>query len=351
MKKSKKKFIISLVTIALSCIMILSASYAWFTSTDERKNHFATEQITDGSVSLFELFTPPTDWKPGQSVTKQVAVANNGDSDVLVRISFEEVLYKLGNGGVEKTTTSATSANGDIPVNMGITSLTAANGWSEIGGLALTSTTIPQDVKVLGKKLTVNKKTEYYFVMYYPTSYTDDLGVVKNVNQKVTADFKVDANILTLSNVNYYYFTKRDEIQKDWAGQNVRVGKPPYTPKDIPATPQSAAKVDEFLSDNKILIDYSADVYTAIKDNTWYYNEQDGYFYLIDRLLAGTISPNLTNSITLAQDAGDEYALLDLDLIVLMDAIQNTTDALISKTGWALEPGTLLDALTKYCAY
>ncbi|MCL2512841.1 MAG: hypothetical protein FWF08_02975 [Oscillospiraceae bacterium] len=71
-------------------------------------------------------------------------------------------------------------------------------------------------------------------------------------------------------------------------------------------------------------------------DGLWYYNEDDGYFYYMGVLGAGQATPYFLESVTLSGDATGAYSGLHFDLIVNMEAIQNTKSAVESDTGWDL---------------
>ena len=97
--------------------------------------------------------------------------------------------------------------------------------------------------------------------------------------------------------------------------------------------------------------DNSASV-AGVANNKWWYNEADGYFYYLGAVAPGTTTENLLEKVTLSEDAGKEYGLLEYDLIVLLEAIQNTTDAVKSATGWNInDTSDIYTKLAGYCAY
>ena len=381
-KRTKKKPIILLLAVVMAFVMMLSATFAWFTSADAKVNHFETLIMDDGSVTVFELFDPPEDWKPGQEITKKVAATNNGEADVLVRISFEEVLRMLGNDAAQHTTTAPVTTDEnltgkDIPVTAATAGYTTANGWIEISNVASGGTAlglekvsgIPAGAKVWGKSATaVDGKVSYTFASYMPVTYKynhlDGTELTKTVNQKMTADFVVTgtgSKELTVSNISYYYYTAKTTEQVDWAGDNKMIGQAPYDTTGAPfaATPQTLTDVETLLADSNGMLsvifgsefDNSASV-TGVADDKWWYNEDDGYFYYIGAVKSGTTTPNLLEKVTLSEDAGNEYGLLEYDLIVLLEAIQNTTDAVKSATGWNINDTTdIYTKLAGYCAY
>jgi len=377
-KRTKKKPIILLLAVVMAFVMMLSATFAWFTSTVTKVNHFESLAVDDGSVSVFELFNPPKDWKPGESITKHVAVTNNGNADVLVRLSFEEVLRLLGNNAAQHDTTTPVTANADLtgldlPVEMATVGYTVGNGWTEISNIASGGTVlgfetvsgIPAGAKVWAKSATAaDGKVSYTFTSYMPVTYKynhlDGTVLTKTVDHKMTADFAVTgtgSKELTVSNIKYWYYTAKTTTQVDWAGDNEVIGKAPYETGSFPSNAQTLADVETLLAkDGMSLVfgtafDNSASV-AGVADNKWWYNEDDGYFYYIGAVAPGTTTANLIESVTLSEDAGKEYGLLEYDLIVLLEAIQNTTDAIKSDSGWDLtDTSDIYTKLSGYCAY
>ena len=378
-KRTKKKPIILLLAVVMAFVMMLSATFAWFTSADGRVNHFET-LIMDGSVTIFELFNPPTDWKPGESITKNVAATNNGEADVLVRLSFEEVLRMLGNDAAQHSTTAPVTANADLtgldlPVTTATAGYTVGNGWVEITNVASGGTAlglakvsgIPTGAKVWGKSATdADGKIAYTFTIYMPVTYKythlDGTVLTKTVNQKMTADFEVTdtgSKELTVSNAKYWYYTAKTTTQVDWAADNEKIGKAPYETGSFPSNAQTLADVETLLADSNEMLklvfgtafDNSASV-AGVADNKWWYNEDDGYFYYLGAVAPGTTTENLLEGVTLHEDAGNEYGLLEYDLIVLLEAIQNTTDAVKSASGWNInDTSDIYTKLAGYCAY
>lgn len=362
MQRKKNKPLILALAASMALVMLFAATFAWFTAKDSVTNHFET-LITDGTVSLFELFDPPTNWQPGTDITKEVAVVNNGDADVLVRVSFEEVLKLLKNGSAQTAQATAfddtvTVEEGmDIPVNQPIASYTAAP-WVEIINGALnslnietTTNPVPAGTRVFAQAKTdpVTLVTTYGFVIFgdastYGYENLDGTISTKAYNQKMTADFSVDSSLeLSISNIEYYvYEDGKEGAQYDWDSNNEKVPYATIAASPIDG-PQLLADVEKALADSNIGLVYSAafnddgDV-NNINPGEWWYNEYDGYFYYIGKLASGVTTANLLEKVSLASAAGDAYGLMEYDLIVLMEAIQNTTDAIESATGWDLDP-------------
>lgn len=333
-----KKLLLS-VCVALALVVVLSGTFAWFTAKDSVTNHFETSLITDGSVEIVEVFTPPTEWVPGQTVTKQVAVANTGSGDVLVRVSFEEVmkLLQIPSNGYN------TPATGDQVAQYFNADAYLAAPWTDTTGLTVTGAS---GLNIRMQKVTAaDGGVAYSFVALYQIPSGDDAGKY----QRVTADFDLDGTNLTVSNVKYWAFPGTTTATAAWAK---------FADPKTSAVPtiRPTADIDYPITDpnKKITLDYTdaASVKGAAPtDGKWWYNSADGFFYYIGKLSSGEISANLLDSLTLDPSATSEYAGMSFDLIVNMEAIQNTQAAISASTGWNLAGNTaLINALSPYCA-
>lgn len=333
MKINKKLF--GGLAIAMSAVIVASASFAWFTSFDDKTNHFETKQITDGSVNLVEIFDPPTDWKPGQEVIKNVSAANVSETAALVRISFEEILKKLTSGGDMVTDTAPGHANW-IPVHVSVTSYTS---WTQLAAGDINGT-LPSNLiirKQSGTDPASGKTVDSYFVYY-------DLGGGKY--QKVTATITPNAGKIDVTDILYYYFDGKTTTQADWAGENEKVTATVFHP--LNASFNFTAKTSPIQTDSKIKLKYDA-LQAAMTNDNWWYNQDDGYFYYIGKLAPGQISPRLLETVTLDGSADNAYALMELDLVVLLEAIQNTEAAITAADGWGLTNTTLISKLATFC--
>lgn len=94
------------------------------------------------------------------------------------------------------------------------------------------------------------------------------------------------------------------------------------------------------LGTDEIEIGYSdkiTDVTTLASDH-WVYNEDDGWFYYTSPVAAGATTEKLLEKL-IFKNLGIEYTNASYDLVVKMEAIQGTEDALLdASTGWGLTP-------------
>lgn len=106
MKKRKNK----LAIIALSGLLavgVVAGTYAFFTQSQQFANIFSTKPY---SADIYEHFTPPTDWTPGTTTTKQIFATNNGQGDLVVRASYTES-WKSANGAALPLTFGSPAAS------------------------------------------------------------------------------------------------------------------------------------------------------------------------------------------------------------------------------------------------
>jgi len=349
MTSSKKKTRLIIASV-VSLVVIVAIAFAWFTATDEVTNRFRTADTPDGNVEIVEVFDPPDDWKPGQKIIKQIGVVNLGEAPVLVRLTFEEML-KL----IRPYTASGSAYNPASSAVPKLTNPTAYSSWFTLTGTPnaainnLYIDSLPAGLQVKATAVTSGagtpaEKTAYSFAIFgSPIASGDYAGR----NQKVTADFAVatdGSGKVTVSNIQYYASTGKDSYAAVWA-----TVRPTVANINTSRAEAAAALAQPTWYGNYIELNYTS----ASIDNTtptsgkWYYNPADGYFYYIGLLNPGMISPNLLESLTLNSLAGNTYANLEFDLVVKMNAIQNTADALSG--AWGISSGPLYNALSALC--
>jgi predicted ribosomally synthesized peptide with SipW-like signal peptide len=344
-----KKTLSACIASALAIIMVVSATFAWFTAKDSVTNHLETAQITDGSTQIVEVFTPPAEWVPGQKVTKEISVANNGSGDVLARVSFEEAL-KLVNGPAKENGKSI-----DDPENKDkIPQLFNAGDFMK-APWAEAKDVFDRVEEISGLTLWVREVTNGTQSSYaYAAFYEIKDGPHKGQYQKATADFETSTTddgkkIVKVSNIKYWAFDGMTDEKAAWA--NFADPKTGGT-VSIPET----SKIANPITDLKKWIIMEYNDLQSITDSTpkagsWWYNAKDGFFYYIGKLSPGSISPNLLTGLSLSPEADSTYAGMKFDLIANLESIQNTVDAIKATDGWGLDGQTeLISALTPFCS-
>ena len=95
MKKRKSNNKVLVVAIVLALVIVIGATFAWYTSKDEVTNKISASN--DFNVSITETYTPETTWTPGEEVNKDVAIVNTGSVPAFVRayVDGQFVVTKL----------------------------------------------------------------------------------------------------------------------------------------------------------------------------------------------------------------------------------------------------------------
>ncbi|MDR3314403.1 MAG: SipW-dependent-type signal peptide-containing protein [Oscillospiraceae bacterium] len=363
--KHRKSIVLALAAVMAVVIAVTGSTFAWFTATDAKKNHFETAKISDGTATLYEVFKEPKEWLPDQEVIKNVGASNTGSNDILVRISFEEVLDKLTSEAKAKSTHYAT---GEVPVEFDDASYTVANGWISLADALIADPTLSVDTDVatelgpdaystiLVKTQTINpgsvtgtESTGYSFVFWYPISAPGTL--YDGLKQSAKADLYIDESTDHTSKVlkvaagsaKFYSFDGRGVTDTAWAAFVA-----PQTSAAV-ALGTAAELVNSHLD---ALIHFNYDALSATPEtDKWFYNEDDGFFYFIGHVEPGTISPLLLESVTLDASANSQYTSMLFDLYVNLEAIQPLESAVTAASGWNVSNTAILNALTAAGAY
>jgi len=354
MKKNKK--IALILSLVLTVAMIAGATFAWFTAEDSVLNRFRTRRSPDEDVKIQEIFDPPI-LTPGQDATKEVSVVNTGEGPALVRLSFDEVLELTANWDLVSTPFSANDKTaGKYPYVFNEAPYTNANGWFEVtttadavnlDGLKLAAA-LPSDIKVFAKMVKsddIIPIVTYSWVVWSEISGTDGVTYTNYDGSEFSfdgqaqavryADGSIDNKELTITGIEYMVFDKKSKYDASWTI---------LADLGLISAPDIATKTSDIITETKanaafpgmypnyIQLHYGdlTDDLTGGGTGKWFFNEDDGWFYYLGMLEAGTSTSNLLKSVSLDEDAKKEYSDLLFDLIVKMLAIQNTGDAIIA---------------------
>lgn len=324
MKKNKKKKLAALAG-GFAVLALLSATFAWFISEDEKTNHFEGEIATGKDIEVVETFEPPTDWEPGSEVNKDVAIANIGKYDTLIRVSLSESLQLLKDNQ-PKQTTGAELENQTSKTVYVLPGTDAPAGFTDsvFEGTAPSVTVAAGEfngkytLKVKEKAETVGTKTTYtyrYFFekdgAFYHASGID--GFERNASNQI----KLKSGTPSLSYISLEYGTPELENWPD---------TPPYTPTFTPDgsliwnAPAATGLGNIQISFNNITTDPTV-------ANKWYFNTADGYFYYTSVVAPGVNTEQLMDAVTLLGTADNSYSKLIYDLTVKGQGISAYKDA------------------------
>lgn len=369
--KNKKKMMG--VAAALALTTMLAGTFAWVTYQDERINRVKT--AVSGQTVLNENWDNPGEITPGMEAKKEVSVTNTGTAPVFVRVSYEEVLTHLISLGEEsKIATGWKTDDEDAPVEFNTTSvLEPANKYIDITDKV---TGVPDGVVVWAKGEAVKNpstgNTETSFEAQVAWKYQD---TPTKKYQKMDAKITIDPGVntagttaedwtYTVADMNYYvYKDGYTMVGFDWAGKKALLGEGPITRYGVEAdyrelagtlvtTPTDAEFIPTTNGDAKNLqADTTAlgkdafkvvygndliDVQAVLANDKWVYNSEDGYFYWTSALVGGETTKDLLKKLTYGTDGGKPYTNITFDLIVAMEAIQVTKEALTDDAGWSM---------------
>ena len=317
--RKNKKFVMG-ASIALAFIMVLSATFAWFTAQDSVENKFKTGGIPTDSVKVWEIFKEPEEWKPGQKVQKDVGVANLGKEPVFVRASFKEVIEKLTADGKQLAINySDTLINDAKSIVVPVNDMSKNPDWKLADAAGYTVTGLAADDKLYVREVESNGVKEIFY------------SVISSQNGAIKADFKLEDKAITATNVKYQYYTKADAVLGNWT-------EAPFVAKDKVET----SKVEPLID----LAYHAGNMATTPETGKWFYNEADGWFYFVDAVKGGAITPFFLGSVTLNDKADNTFQYLDYKLTVMTEGIQGSKEAL---SAWGITEASnkvLYDAMT-----
>ena len=396
MKNSSKKKKLLAVAAALAIIAVLSGTFAWLTAQDQRINRAESAAVSDDSVTVKETWEPKP-LVPGTEATKEVSVSNTGSANVFVRVSYEEVLKHLTNKGeVKYDPSSVTGAKytyvandpglaKHMPVNFnGAKAIT--DGFVEVPAGQVTGLEPLTKLLVKGGK-TVDPVTGKETISYEAKmmhEYTADKFQAMQFNISVSDEnSSLDAKDwdFALTDVKYGYYENgyanavvnwanssladaagtvtghsllgttgtRYSVNYDYtlAGLGLSVlptPSPATAAGQIPTTAgNKAVQADtNGLTKSHIQINYGSDMTDIATLDTakWVYNKEDGWFYYTAPLKSGETTPDLLKKLIFESAMGVEYTNATYDLIVKMEAIQATKEALTDSAGWNLGGGS-----------
>ncbi|ALS01720.1 hypothetical protein ATZ33_10150 [Enterococcus silesiacus] len=339
MNKNRKKKVLALAS-GFALVAVLAATFAWFTSEDQKNNHFEGQIATGKDIEVVETFEPPTEWDPGSEVNKDVAIANIGKYKTLIRVSLKESLQLLQDHQAKPTTGAELEGKTekDIYVLPG-TDAPAGFTDSVFDGAAPTITVAAGDfkgtytLKVKEKSETVGTKTTYTYryafekagVLYHASGID---GFTRDAANKISLKSGTPA-------LSYVSLAYNPAEEKEWTATPVYA--PTFTQDGtlIWNAPAATGTGNIQISFNNITTD------PTVADK-WYFNADDGYFYYTSVVDPGVNTAQLMDAVKLLGTAGNEYSKLIYDLTVKGQGIAAYKDAV---DDWLPTGSTLSDAL------
>ncbi len=314
MKITKKK--IAVVGCTALVAVALGASFAWPTSSDQVTNHLETDGRLD--TSIVEVFDPPKEWTPGQSIQKEVAIANNGDTDAFIRVKLTETIETnvesaLDTAGTENPLiyTDEQIAKYPTVIDNGDTAIpdTVTVRKNDKNGYIAYVTATKQKVNLEGIAYTMKSGTPVATV-------TGNFGITYATTTKATTDGKTFGTM-----------TKIDSLI---AGQTY--GGIKLTTADVTALNRyvNDAKDNLYLSQ----LGNGAPIVLILDDDwsdNWDYN--DGYFYYKRICGVNETTENLLSKVIMLPQATNDWANAKYDIVVDHEGILASVDCIADMWG------------------
>ncbi len=396
MKERKKKKLLAIAAL-LALIAVISGTFAWITAQQQKINRVESAAVVDDSVVVNEKWEP----KPmiaGNEAVKEVSVSNTGNVNVFVRISYEEVLKHLASKGVvshgdkdvagaKYDPSAANTLTSHVPVKYSADKISTANGFSEVtesqinglepdtklfvkGGITVDPTTNERSVSYEAVVVHEYATGEYQAMQYTvtPTEDIPDRALAAKDWEFTVSDLKYSYYAGGYQNAVVNWATSslpnkdntktghallgtkgnRHGVEYDYTIETLGIASIPDPTKatdidgnQIPVADNDVKQVQadrKGLSKNEIQIGYGEITTIAALDVAkWVYNSDDGWFYYTEPLKKGSTTTKLLEKLVYGKDLGAEYTNATYDLVVKMEAIQATEEALKDSAGWNLD--------------
>lgn len=371
-KGKKKKAIIALS--AAAGLALIAGTFAWTSYNEWVKNHMQSNGIEEGKVSIVEVWPTP---EISPTMTKKVSVANASNVDVFIRVSFEEMLQRLGDAAEGKG--YANRADSKFPVVMNpadyksaAVGQTSSAGWVDItdklringaAAVAAVDATTP-GTGTDGYKL--YQKDAAYTIFYvknmkktdWPSDFDFDLtvGATSKKIPMYTGDYVTDAegqvaqkvsghavkqpdgtinfteNTSLATDLSYYGYgvdLVTPVVEKNWAADSINLSTA------VAATYAPVGDFNKSQADKAITFkmnNTAADATITAHSRDWWYNDQDGFYYYTKVLRANaTTDSSVLDAVNFPVTAGklnDAYKVASYNLFVGMEAIPAYQSAL-----------------------
>ena len=398
-KNSKKKKIVALAALAL--LAAGAGTFAWMNSQDARINRVSSAAIKDGSVTVEESFEPKpiiagTKTKKEVNITNSgsaPAFVRVSYEEVLKYLTSKGQISEKAAGwkAAEKP-----SLSDDVPLEYNGSKYTdAKSGYTNITSkVKLGTSALPNGVLVYAKgNVTKDPLTGALSRNFNPVVFYE---YAQGKYQSMTATVEVTSPMVEGVSVDTWEFVMKDgatySVYADgyqntainWANSTLEGASPEatkihssllgssgkkydvdynYTAEalktTLPSTATPATDASQFpvngkeqkgiqadknvLGKNGIQIEYDDFVVSMDKlvgdesKDKWVYNKDDGYFYYTSPLASGKTTNGLLKSLVFSNSIDTSYTNATYDLIVKMEAVQATTEALTDDQGWKLD--------------
>lgn len=339
--KNKKKKLVA-ASSGLALLALLAGTFAWFTSEDQKTNHFEGK-ISGNDVEIVEVFDPKP-WEPGEEINKDVNILNAGEYDSFIRVSLQETLKLLANPKFQQTATgSEIAGKTKEQVYLDPAKVPADYTLATFDGTAPTLTLTGEyagtySLVVYEKESLDNGKTTfgYRYLWTDGTNYYTAKGIDGFTRNETSGAVSITSGTPTLLYLDLQYAEPAQT--SDWTA-------PVYAPTELTALATGTSWTVPAYVDSNIKITFANLTDDPTEDNKWYYNAADGYFYYTSIVAPEQQTARLIDAVSLSGDAGNEYSKMSYDLIVNANGISAFKDSVNSADWVAGTDGPLAGAL------
>lgn len=366
--KNQKKKVLGILA-ALMMILSLAGTFAWQAYTDWVKNHMQSLGFDNGDVTIVEDFDKdkPIDGEGG-TIKKKVDVINSTPVEAFVRISFEEQIDKLAAGASDSKAFSDRNATGFPVVTDAKAYYLAGSPWkNETAKLKVDGAQAPAGLELfvngkesvlvyerdiakadfpanfkfkdtkfelpirpakIGETVEDHKKAQAIAIDKLAAG-SGSVPVAQKVSGHVKRNVQTDTYEVTTTNadakLNLGYWGYSTAVANkltewDWAGKNTWVDatyqknqQPDFTATTVKSKMLTDGPTINFSAANIVVGSGLSHSFTDADKGKWFYNTDDGYFYLLSPLNSGTqTSASVMDSITFPKNPTYNLAAYDL---------------------------------------
>ncbi|MCL2299790.1 MAG: hypothetical protein FWC27_06550 [Firmicutes bacterium] len=344
MKFKKNRKALVAIAVVLALVIAASATFAWVTSKNQIPNKFENEGFaaSDGLIAIED----ETEFKfeVGMKTPKNVRVLNTGSAGMLARVTFEEMIKLLGNGGTITYTGSNAAAAGFEPVPFDMDTISA---WTAVNPGDITWTgTAPTGITVKAANITAENPQ-------FAVVYTDGAGKAWLAKFGDSTTYTKSTGKITDAAVEYAYYTTGTAVFDSWDdAHNYAAWNALYDPlASIAGKPAAANIYKSTVGAGEVDLVYGAAFSTVApvgNTDTWIY--WDGYFYYMKVIPGGGYTEKLLTDVgldlagVLTKDDLKKWQKYEYTLVVCVEGLQATEEALVDTTASGTAAGWQLNA-------
>lgn len=354
-KRSAREKYILIASLVVAATIVAGSTFAWFTSRDEVTNRLTAS--AKYGVTITEDFDPPTNWLPGQEVSKDVYAVNTGNVAAFVKIQLQgafDIETEIA-GGQELPDNASAIVNDTLrgkklkTLNVGEGDQNKDSKAIQAGGFlaympngsAFKVGKIDKDfapdvsgLYLFRREIKIDDATTYDFSGYYydkPSgrfyalvTAEDGIDVIRG--SSVQYPKEEIANIRLRSYESKVINSSSDNLAWDYSDLNNGIVKVTYYEDAAAKTdPDKKNPEKDMTVEIKLIKDNLAG--DTVAADKWQYIAADDAFYYTNDLEPSAASAQLVDSVVLSKDVKDTaFNEMKFDLTVKLNSVQVTQD-------------------------